>query len=118
MKRMCGIKQITSANDVSPARVQSATGAVSSQPGATPQVYVQPFQQGPTARPITGGFGLPRDVAPLGWGGPSALGFVWAFFPGALPHAGMASHLWCWGTSQARGLEQTIAGNVAEILEA
>ena len=118
MKRMCGIKQITSANDVSPTRVQSANGAVSSQPGATPQVHVHPFHQGPTARPITGEFGLPHDVAPRGWDGLSALGFVFASVPGALPQAGMGAHLWCWGTGAARGLEPTIAGNGAEILEA
>ena len=107
MKRMCGIKQITSAN-----------GAVSSQPGATPQVHGHQTEQGPTARSITGGFGLPHDVAPRGWDGLSALGFVFASVPGALPQAGMGAHLWCWGGRVARGLGQTIAANVAEILEA
>ena len=98
--------------------VRSANGAASSQPGATPQVHVHQMEQGPTARPITGGFGLPRDVAPRGWDGLSALGFVFPSVPGALPQAGMASHLWCWGKGAARDLEQTVAGNVAEILEA
>ena len=100
------------------APVLSANGAVSYQPGATPQVYVHPFHQGPTARPIAERFGLMLGVASQKWDGLSALCFVVPFVPGALPQAGMGAHLWCWGTSQARDLEQTIARNVAEILEA
>ena len=100
------------------APVRSANGAVSSQPGATPQVHVHPFHQGPTARPIAERFGLRLGVASQKWDGLSALCFVVPFVPGALPQAGMGAHLWCWGTSQARDLEQTIAGNGAEILEA
>src|SRR5450759_4310242 len=62
--------------------------------------------------------------------------FVLPSIPGALPQAGIRSHLWCWGTPATRNLEQTIAGpifsrwertevrihhtamNMAEILEA
>ncbi len=97
---------------------RSANGAVLYLPGATPQVGVHPFHQGPTARPIGGGFNSSHGIAPRGWDGLSALGFALASVPGALPQAGMGAHLWCWGTSPARPLEQTIAGNVAEILEA
>ncbi len=91
-------------------KVRSANGAVSYQPGATPQVHVHQMEQGPSARPITGGFDSSHGVAPRGWDGPSALGFVWASFPGALPQAGMGAHLWCLG--KARALEQTIVGSL------
>ena len=90
----------------------SANGAASYQPGATPQVSVHKIYRGPTARPISGGFVLPGVGAARGWDGLSALGFILAFVPGALPQAGMAAHLWCWGTRQARDLEQTIAGSL------
>ena len=118
MKRMCGIKQITSANDVSPARVRSANGAVSSQPGATPQVHDHQTEPGPTARPIADESCPADDVASPGWHGPLALEIVWAFVSGALPQAGMGTHLWCWGGRAACDREPTSAGNVAEILEA
>ena len=120
---MCGIERIVSANGVAatrvhnanggiPARVRSANGAASSQPGATPLVHVRQMEQGPTARSITGGVDSSRGVAARGWDGLSALGFVLAFVPGALPQAGMGAHLWCWGTGPARDLEQTIADSL------
>lgn len=87
--------------------IRSANGAASYQPGATPQGCVRSFHQGPTARPIGGETDSTFVVAARGWDGLSALGFVWASFPGALPQAGMAAHLWCLG--KARDLEPTIA---------
>ena len=110
--------RVGSAHGIVPARVLSANGAVSSQPGATPQVHVHPFHQGPTARPIADESCPAQGVASPGWNGPLALDIVWASVPGALPQAGMGAHLWCWGTGAARDLEQTSAANGAEILEA
>ena len=98
--------------------VRSANGAVSSQPGATPQVPGHQTEPGPTARPIADESCPAHGVASPGWNGPLALDIVWAFVPGALPQAGMGAHLWCWGGRAARDLEQTSAGNGAEILEA
>ena len=126
---MCGIEQCMSANGVVIGRTASvngdvnvragsANGAVSSQPGATPQVHVHTFHQGPTARPIPATMRCGRNRLASGMGRAFSPRFVLSSFPGALPQAGMAAHRWCWGTRTARDLEQTIAGNVAEILEA
>ena len=98
--------------------VRSANGAFPYQPGATPQVCVRLFHQGPTARtiPATVRFGANRLAS--GMGRAFSPRFVLPSVPGALPQAGIGSHLWCWGTRAARDREQTIAGNVAEILSA
>jgi len=98
--------------------VRSTNGAVLYQPGATPQVNVHPSHPGLKARPIAGGCGSERGLAPPDWDGPSALHFVFSIIPGALPQAGMRSHLWCWGRGLIGNSEQTIAGNAADILEA
>jgi hypothetical protein len=90
--------------------VRSTNGAVSYQPGATPQLNVHPSQPGLKARPIAGGCGSERGLAPQGWDGPSALHFVVPIIPGALPQAGMGAHLWCWERGPARQSEPTIAG--------
>jgi hypothetical protein len=99
-----------------PSPVRSANGAFSYQPGATPQVCVHPLHQGPTARPIPARFWSGTNRLASGMGRAFSPRFVLPSFPGALPQAGMATHLWCSRT--ARDLEQPIAGNVAEILEA
>ena len=111
-----GVTTMHIPSPIASAPFRSANGAASYQPGATPQAHVHPFQQGPTARPIGGGFNSAVVDGREAWNGPLALGFVLTACPGPLAQAGMAAHLWCWGT--ARDLEQTIAGNVAEILEA
>jgi hypothetical protein len=116
--------------------VRSTNGAVSYQPGAMPQVIAHPSHPGLKARSIAGGCGSERVLAPPGWDGPSALHFVFPIIPGALPQAGMGSHLWCWGSGPAGQSEPTIDGlllsrwertevrahrtamNAAEILEA
>ena len=95
--------------------VSSTNGAVSYQPGATPQVCAHPVRQGPTARSIPAiRCGTKRLAS--GMGRAFSPRFVLPSIPGAL--AGIGSHLWCWGTPANRNLEQTIVGNVAEILEA
>ena len=102
----------------STAPYRSANGAASYQPGATPQVCVHPLHQGPTARPIPATMRIGTNRLAPGMERAFSPRFVFSSVPGALPQAGMAAHLWCWETRQARDLEQTIAGNVAEILEA
>jgi len=97
---------------------RSANGAASYQPGATPQVCVHPFQQGPTARLIPATMRIGKNRSAPGMERAFSPRFVFSSVPRALPQAGMAAHLWCWETRQARDLEQTIAGNVAELLEA
>ena len=97
--------------------IRSANGAVSSQPGATPQVHGHQTEPGPTARSIADESCPAHGGASPGWNGPLALDVVWAFVPGALPQAGMAAHLWCCVTGPARDLEPTSAGNGAEILD-
>ena len=128
MKRMCGIERfgggkavattrVMSAADVATVRVWSANGAVLCQPGATPRVHARQTSQGPTARSI-GGF----DAAWVGvrgeWAGPLALDMFLGRLPGPMAQAGMAARRWRWGGRLIRGIEQTIACNVAEILEA
>ena len=124
---MCGIDQRMSANGVVigrtasangdvTVRAGSANGAVSSQPGATPQVHVPAFHQGPTARPIPGTNRSGTNRSARGMERAFSPRFVLPCGPGPLAQAGMVAHRWCSGT--ACDLEQTIAGNVAEILEA
>ena len=97
--------------------VRSTNGAVSYQPGATPQVFAHPIYQGPTARPIPATIRCGTKRLASGMGRAFSPRFVLPSIPGALPQAGIGSHLWCWGTPAIRNLEHTIAGNVAEILE-
>jgi hypothetical protein len=59
-----------------------------------PQVCAQKKEQGPTARSIGGEIVLPGIGAARGWDGLSALHFVLASRPGALPQAGMGTRLW------------------------
>ena len=96
---------------------RSANGAASYQPWATPQGCVHSFHQGPTARPIPATIPPGTNRLAVAMGRAFSPRFGLPSVPGALRQAGMAAHLWCWGTRQARDLEQTIAGNVAEILE-
>jgi len=116
--------------------VRSTNGAVSYQPGAMPQVFAHPIYQGPTARPIPATIRCGTKRLASGMGRAFSPRFVLPSIPGALPQAGIGSHLWCWGTPATRNLEQTIAGrllsqrerievrvhrtamNMAEILEA
>jgi hypothetical protein len=95
---------------------RSANGAISYQPGATPQGCVHSFHQGPTARPIPATIPPGTNRLAVAMGRAFSPRFVLPSVPGALPQAGIAAHLWCSRT--ARDLEQTIAGNVAEIFVA
>ncbi len=123
---MCGIEQRMSANGVAIGRTASANGDVTvrtgsangavSSLGATPQVCVHQIAPGPTTRSIPATMRSSANRLAAGMGRAFSPSFVLSSVPGALPQAGMGAHLWC--SRPARDLEQTIAGNVAEILEA
>lgn len=102
---------IRSTHGVAVGHVLSTNGAALYQPGATPQIGVRPFHQGPTALPIGEEAHSTFVVAPRGWSGFSALGFVLPSLPGALPQAGMVAHRWRSIADFARELAHPIACN-------
>jgi hypothetical protein len=91
-----------------------AEGPVAYQPGATPQVRGNPHHQGLKARHINREFHATSDIAPCGWVGLSALGFIFPSIPGALPQAGMRTHLRCCKPSTVCELDTTTVNNVTE----